>query len=324
MYYNILYMNNLLKIAENINIEENFQGRFVMGEDLSAYTTFKVGGIATVFAEPENERSLIFVLEYLSKNDLPSFILGGGSNIVFSDDEITCVVISLRKMNSISLSEDRLLLRCQAGTPISKITEFCEENEMSGLENFAGLPGSIGGAAFMNARCYEKSISDVLHSVSYIDVDESGKISVQKYFFDDKDWDYKKSPFQNTDRVIVEVELNVSKGVKSEILEKNSFYISDREKKGHFKYPSAGSVFKNNRSFGKPTGQILDELNFKGLTHGGAQVAPWHGNFIINTGKATAREIQCLTQAIIEIVAEKKGFVLEPEILFINSGICRY
>ena len=210
-------MNNLLKIAENINTDIFFAGTVLYDEDLSKYTTFKIGGKATVFVVPNNAESLLRVFEILAENRMPSFVIGGGSNVVISDKGLDCVVISTSKLNNIEICEgsekaNSLLLTCGAGTTIKNITEFCQEHELSGMENFAGLPGSVGGAIFMNARCYEKSISDVVRKVKYIDLDSNGNLVILEYIFNLDDWDYKKSPFQNSDKIIISASFVVSKG----------------------------------------------------------------------------------------------------------------
>ena len=208
------------------------------------------------------------------------------------------------------------LLICGAGCTFEKITDFCIKNEISGLENFAGLPGTTGGATFMNARCYEVSISDVLSSVKYIDLSD---FTEKTYSVDLSEWDYKKSPFQSGDKIITQVNFNVKKGISKEIEEKSLSFIKDRENKGHFKFPSAGSVFKNNRNFGKPSGKIIDEVGLRGFSVGQAQVAPWHGNFIINNGNATASDVRNLVEIIQEKVLKETGFMLECEIIFTDK-----
>ena len=328
LLYTKFNMNNLRNIAENINSSEVFKGSIKYDEPLKKYTTFKVGGKARIFVEPEDFESLKFLLAELSKEKIPSFILGGGSNLVPQDEDLECFVVSTKKLCKISCQKDKdsVVIFAESGATIKSITEFCIENNLSGLENFAGLPGSIGGACYMNARCYETSFSDVVLSVKYLDFEDNKDFSIpviKEYFFDIDDWDYKKSPFQDTKRVILEVLLRGKIGEKTEIQEKSSHYIEDRETKGHFKFPSAGSVFKNNRDFGKPSGKIVDECGLRGNAVGGAQIAPWHGNFIINKEKATAQDIKTLVENTKKAVAEKTGFNLECEILFVDGGIVR-
>lgn len=319
-------MNNLRNIAENINSSEFFKGVIKFEEPLRNYTTFKVGGKARVFAEPENAESLQFLLAELSREKVPSFILGGGSNLVPQDEDLECFVISTKKLCNISYENGMIF--AESGASIKSITDFCVANSLSGLENFGGLPGSVGGACYMNARCYETSFSDVLISVKYLDfeIDEKTGYSipvVKDYFFDIEDWDYKKSPFQNTKKVILQVALRVKAGNQAEIKEKSEHFVKDREEKGHFKFPSAGSVFKNNRDFGKPSGKIIDECGLRGNAVGDAQIAPWHGNFIINRENASATDIRTLVENTKKTVSEKTGFNLECEILFVDGGIVR-
>ncbi len=304
-------MNNLLKNSLNFNIDTSYNGIFLKNEPLKDKTTFKIGGNAAFFAQPSDVESLIFLLQEAKNLNVPIFILGGGSNLVISDDGLDALVISTLGLNFCKHDSD--ILSCGAGCTFEKITQFCIENSISGLENFAGLPGTTGGAVFMNARCYEVSVSDVLHSVKYID---STDYSVKTYEFNLNDWDYKKSPFQNTKNIVIEVNFNVKKGDKTLIAKKSASFIKDREEKGHFKFPSAGSVFKNNRNFGKPSGKIIDEAGLRGISVGDAQVAPWHGNFIINNGNASANDVFNLVKNIQQKVEEKTGFFLECEIIF--------
>ncbi|AEE16885.1 UDP-N-acetylmuramate dehydrogenase [Treponema brennaborense] len=213
------------------------------------------------------------------------------------------------------------LLRCGAGCTVERVTAFCAEHSLGGLENFAGLPGTVGGAVYMNARCYDRSISDVLRRVSYLDC-SSVQPKLCCYEMNGADWDYKKSPFQGQlgTSVIVGAEFAVTRLSAADAAasaKKAASYVADRREKGHFRFPSAGSVFKNNRAFGKPSGAIIDEAGLRGYRIGGAQVAPWHGNFIINTGGATADDIRSLVSYVIRTVHDKTGFTLEPEIVFI-------
>ena len=320
-------MNTLRKIEENFN--KNI--KILYEEPMSSHTTFKVGGKAAAFIEPESIEVLEQLVSFLKAEKQRFFVLGGGSNLVVSDDGIDAAVICTRSINQIELlpqeaqdtdteqsqQHGTLLLRCAAGTLMDDIAAFCEANSISGLETFSGLPGTIGGAVYMNARCYERSISDVLECVRWINT-STGKTEL--YSFNASDWAYKKSPFQNSGNIILEATLKCSRGNADQIKAENRRYVEDRKNKGHFKFPSAGSVFKNNHDFGSPSGKIIDEAGLRGFSIGGAQVAPWHGNFIINTGTATAKDIHDLVLYITETVKLKTGFELEPEIIFTGRG----
>ena len=259
----------------------------------------------------------MFVLNELHALKLPVFILGGGSNLVVSDKGIEGCTLSVAALKDIRF--DGVCLHCQAGTSFDEILDFCILQGLGGLENFAGLPGSAGGAVYMNARCYEKSISDVLAGAEYL----CGTKAQDKkhYGMNEADWDYKKSPFMamhgsGAQPLILSVSFKVYRDEPARIKQKCAEYMEDRERKGHFRYPSAGSVFKNNRAFGKPSGQIIDEAGLRAFRIGDAQIAPWHGNFIVNLGNASADNIKELTAQIRTEVKKKNGFELECEIIF--------
>jgi UDP-N-acetylmuramate dehydrogenase len=164
----------------------------------------------------------------------------------------------------------------------------------------------------MNARCYERSVSDLLAETGILD--ES--LRPLTLPFEAAGFGYKKSPFQNRDVLILAAGFTLSPRPRGEIYREMADHRRDREEKGHYRFPSAGSAFKNNRAFGKPTGMIIDELGLRGFTLGGATVAPFHGNIIINTGTAAAADIRALTEELIRRVRAARGITLEPEILF--------
>lgn len=300
-----------------------FKGSIRYDEPMSLHTTFKIGGPAAVFLEPDTIECLQLVCKSLDEKQVPFFMIGAGSNLVVSDCGLDCVVISTQKISFIEeqrntdtdSKEDSLQVRCGAGISMDDAAKWCAGKGLMGLEAFAGLPGTAGGALFMNARCYGVSVSDVLASAEYLDSNDG--YSLKRYCFTAGEWDYKKSPFQDSSKILVSANFRVKPGKAGEIAAECNEHIQDREKKGHFSYPSAGSVFKNNRAFGKPSGQIVDEAGLRGLQIGGAQIAPWHGNFIINTGSATADDVRQLVDYVISAVKAKTGFTLESEIIFV-------
>ncbi len=317
-------MINLQNTAKNVKKMENFQGEILFSEPMSKHTTFEIGGDAQAFAIPENEQSFLLLLDYVQQNKIPYFILGGGSNIVVSDLGIEGFVISTEKLSSIEIIHNTdlsITVRCGAGCTIESIIEFCIENELSGLETFAGLPGTVGGALFMNARCYDKSISDVLANATF--VSSNNFLHIEQYIMNNDDWDYKLSPFQSKSplSIILSADFKVEKGCQSSIREKCDYYTNDRKSKGHFSHPCAGSVFKNNRNFGKASGQIIDSAGLKGFSIGNAQIAPWHGNLIINLGGASADNIREIVAHVQNVVQESTGKRLECEILFVGKFV---
>ncbi len=329
-------MNDYQIIKEILKNHDAFKGDILENEPLGPKTTFKIGGPAELFIAPENFYSFQIALEALLKNNVRFFIMGGGSNIVFADEGFKGAVISTCNFNDtayyppsnispqfgkITLQKNEVLITCFSGTPMAAFVNFCTENSISGVEEFAGLPGTVGGAVYMNARCFDKSISDVIFSVSYQDYSDS-KIKLHQELFNPKEWAYKKSPYQTGKKFITTATFRLIQKNASEqekIKQECKKYIAERVDKGHFKFPSAGSVFKNNRDFGKPSGMIIDEAGLRGLTCGGAKVADFHGNFIINTGNATAQDVKTLVEQVQNKVHQKFGFSLEPEIIFIDN-----
>ena len=306
-------MTSIRETAEKFNTDD-FKGRLLFSETMANHTTFRIGGPAPLFIEPFDVPSLRFTLSVLKADGVPYFVLGGGSNIVVSDAGFEGAVISMCRIDRIEASGE--YVACGAGASVSSLVSFCTERALSGLETFAGLPGSAGGAVYMNAKCFDVSVSDILSEVRYIDC---ASLEEKTYRFEPADWDYKISPFQNAGRIVTRAVFKthkLSEDKKADIAERCKAYVAERRAKGHFKFPSAGSVFKNNRAFGKPSGKIIDEAGLKGVRSGGAQVAPWHGNFIVNTGGATAEDVRSLVELVVETVRKKTGFALECEILF--------
>jgi UDP-N-acetylmuramate dehydrogenase len=305
-----------------------FSGVAVFSEPMSAHTTFKIGGPAELYIRPDAGCFVPYVgaLLGLARGEgVPVFILGGGANLLVADSGIRGIVLDTGSWSGgVVAAADggaepvagaAVEVRFRSGTLTDEAVRWAAAGGLSGLEYFAGLPGTVGGAVWMNARCYESSVSDVLASVTFLD-ERLETVTVRA---DPADFAYKKSPFQGRDTVILEAAMLLRAGDIAHIANKTAARRAEREEKGHFRYPSAGSVFKNNRDFGMPSGKIIDELGLRGFREGGAQIAPWHGNFIINTGGATADDVQRLIALIQEKAMRTFGFALEPEIISIGG-----
>lgn len=298
-------MNTVREIAKKINAIET-----ITDADMKSRTTFRTGGNADLLILPANVGELQTVLRLLKAEKSPFFLLGGGANLLVSDDGIREPVISLEKMKRIAVEGERI--RAEAGARVESVVQAAAENELTGCEFLHRLPGTVGGAVRMNARCYEHSICEILEEIIYLDVNQK----VCRRTPDDGGFAYKQSPFQNNDTVVTEAVFCLKKGNRASIKAEMNAVESDREQKGHFRFPCAGSVFKNDRRFGKPSGVLIDEAGLRGLNEGGAQVAPFHGNIIINTGTATSTEIRHLTECVQATVFNRCGCFLEPEIVF--------
>jgi UDP-N-acetylmuramate dehydrogenase len=308
-------VGDVYEMALGVAAAVRFRGEIRRDEPMAGHTSFKVGGPAEVWARPEAECFLDFAAALMEKTrelHIPLFILGGGANLVAADRGIRGVVLDTTGWTGWDFDKEALSMRVRAGTPVDRAAEAAAELGWGGLEFLAGLPGSIGGAVWMNARCYEKQVSDVLLGTELLDESLRRQWVPRR----EEEFGYKQSPFQGRDALILAAEFRLEKRAVETIREEMAGFRKDREAKGHYRFPSAGSVFKNNRLFGKPTGKIIDELGLRGLRVGGAQVAPWHGNIIVNTGGATASDILRLTEMLEERVKQETGFDLEREIIF--------
>jgi UDP-N-acetylmuramate dehydrogenase len=309
-------MLTLQQFIEKINSRTGFTGLLAYDEPMAWHTTFRVGGPADLFIRPEGDTFPAYAAplrEAARREGIPLFVLGGGANIVVPDRGIRGIVLDSGGWRGAAAEGSGLLVR--SGTPVDDAVEAAAAAGLGGLEFLAGMPGTMGGAVWMNARCYGTSLSDVLTETEILD-ESGGRLWVPAR---PEDFGYKKSPFQNRQALILQARLALAPRPEREIRREMEERRRDREAKGHYRFPSAGSAFKNNRDFGKPTGKIIDELGLRGLAVGGAQVAPWHGNIIINTGGALAQDIRALVDEVAARVQAAAGFTLEPEILFVGE-----
>jgi UDP-N-acetylmuramate dehydrogenase len=284
-------------------------------ESLARHTSFCIGGPADVFLTPRSSEELLQCLRVVRSQDLPYFLLGGGTNILVSDRGVRGVVIHTEGLASIKISGTRVV--AEAGASVEDVCKAAAAASLSGLEFIFGMPGTIGGALWMNARCYDGSISDVLLQAEVI-TDDAGLKTVHHAA---ADYGYKRSPFQQMKGCILEVHLQLQSGDREEIESRMAVNYADRVAKGHFTAPSAGSLFKNNRDFGAPTGLIIDQLGLRGTVSGGAAIAPFHGNIFINQNNASAADVLALIRLAIETAKREKGILLEPEVRLVGEWL---
>ncbi|GHU13320.1 UDP-N-acetylenolpyruvoylglucosamine reductase [Spirochaetia bacterium] len=295
---------------------------------MSEHSTFRTGGPADLWIRPEGDTFSEYsgaLIQAARNENIPAFVLGGGANIVVADEGLRGLVLDTGGWAgpeaSVIIARDvpGNAVFFRSGMRVEDAVEYAASRGLSGLEFLAGMPGSIGGALWMNARCYGKSVSDVLIGAEILNL--SGEKPLRQFVpYRETDYSYKKSSFQTMDALVLGGRFAMTERPEAEIRREMEEHRRDREKKGHYRYPSAGSVFKNNREFGAPTGKIIDDLGLNGLTLGDAQVAPWHGNIIINRGNARAADIKALTELVKEKVRAARGLELECEILFV--GFC--
>ncbi|WP_337471818.1 UDP-N-acetylmuramate dehydrogenase [Mitsuokella jalaludinii] len=288
--------------------------RFRLDEPMKLHTTFKIGGPADCLIFPASMEETEKVLALVSEYKLPLTILGNGSNVLVQDKGIRGVVVKFaRPMAKIRHEGTRII--AGAGALLKDVSEAAAQSSLTGLEFACGIPGSIGGAIFMNAGAYDGEMKNVADTVRT--VDREGRIHT--YSRDEFDLGYRHSRFQDNGEAIVEVELCLEPGDSKAIRAKMDDFTQRRESKQPLEMPSAGSTFK--RPKGYFAGTLIQETGLKGLQVGGAQVSTKHAGFVVNaTGNATAADVRGLIHEVQQRVYEKHGVMLHPEVRIIGDA----
>lgn len=282
--------------------------KYAENEPMTKHTTFKVGGNAAVMVFPESEESAAEIVKCCSRLGIRLVVIGNGSNLLVSDDGINaCVMCFSNEFSQIKLIDDEIVF-AQSGASLMKLCRFALENRLSGLEFAYGIPGSCGGAAFMNAGAYGGEMKDVLYKCSHID--KNGTFGFLQG--DDMKLSYRHSAYYDNNAVITGIFLKLKKGNYEEIKAKMDDFLQRRKDKQPLEYPSAGSTFK--RPQGYFAGALIEECGLKGKTVGGAQVSEKHAGFVINKGNATCSDILNLCRICSETVMKEKGVKLDMEI----------
>lgn len=276
-------------------------------EPLRKYTTFRIGGSCRALVEISSPAVLQELVRFCNAHHMRWTVLGNGSNVLASDAGYDGVVFLIgRQLSSVELCGNGLV-RCQAGAMLMSVAKMALEESLSGMECLAGIPGTIGGALYMNAGAYGGEMADVVVSAEYLDEDGLLK-TVSK---DAMDLSYRHSMFSGTNRIITGVTLQLHSGTYDAIKTEMEGYLSQRRAKQPLELPSAGSTFK--RPVGSYASFLIDQCGLKGASVGDAQVSTKHAGFVVNTGKATCKDVLELCDYVIETVKEKTGYQLELE-----------
>ena len=291
-------------LKTNTNIEE----KIIFDEPMKKHTSFKIGGTADQFIKVTNEEELKEAIKYAKDKNLKITIIGNGSNLLVLDKGIRGLVIKI----------DIQKLEIERKEKYAEITVGSGYKTMAfGIkmlnEELSGIPGTIGGAIFMNAGAYGKEIKDINISTKCMDYDgEIFELSNKE-----QEFEYRSSVFNKKDYIILETKLRLEYGKKEEIKKKMDEYLSSRKEKQPIEYPSAGSTFK--RQEGVITAKLIDECGLKGFQIGGAKVSEKHAGFVINSDNATAKDVIDLIKYIKEKVNEKYGIKIKEEIRIVGE-----
>ena len=280
---------------------------------MKKYTSFKCGGNASVLVIPDCVDSLKKIIDFCNSQNTKPFIIGIGSNLLVTDNGINGVVIKIGSDISKIELLDETTIRCEAGASLKSLCMFALENSLSGLEFAYGIPGTLGGAVYMNAGAYGGEMKDVLVSTTHIDLDGN----IGELFQEDLNLRYRGSAYTDNNYTIVSAVMKLKKADKKDIKEAMDDKLQKRNENQPLEYGSAGSTFK--RPTGYFAGALIEESGLKGYTVGGAQVSEKHAGFVINKNNATATDVINLIRYVQKIVFEKHGVMLETEVKIIGE-----
>lgn len=304
---------NTDKIFETFSLRAKELGCAVhINEPLSRHTSFRTGGNCRVLIEPLNCEQLEKTLALAKESNIPFIILGNGTNVLAPDDTLEKAVIKIGDaMSEISLEGDDTVC-CTAGTKLITLCRFALEHSLSGLEFAYGIPGTCGGAVFMNAGAYGGEIKDVLTEATHITPD----LRVETVNASELGLSYRHSSYKENGCIISGAKFKLKKADKSEIKTAMDDFLSRRKDKQPLEYASAGSTFK--RPEGHFAGALIEQCGLKGASVGGAQVSEKHAGFVINKGGASSKDITDLIALVKNKVKSETGVELEPEVIILR------
>ena len=279
--------------------------------DLAPHSTFKIGGKADLIVKVQTKEALAEVLRFVHSEGIKYAVIGNGSNILFSDNRYDGVIILTTGMTALTCDDNIIEVEC--GYSLTALASRAQKMSLTGLEFAYGIPGSVGGAVFMNAGAYDGEIKNVVTKTYYYDVKND---TFGEFTGDENKFGYRESVYQEKDGlVILGARFELEKGDGEKIFEKMQGFMRARSEKQPLEYPSAGSTFK--RAPGYFTAKLIDDAGLKGYSVGGAQVSEKHAGFVINKGGASANDVKRLIADIQEAVYKNSGVEIKCEMHFI-------
>ena len=284
------------------------EGAVLVDEPMSAHTTFRVGGPADVLVMPGSPKEASQVISLVRDGGYPLYIMGRGSNLLVADEGLRGIVVQLASnLSDISIGDGGVVV-AQAGASNAKIAAMARDAGLSGYEFAAGIPGSVGGAAIMNAGAYDGEFKDVAVEVTCLD-QQGALVSLSP---EQAEWGYRTSAIDRLGLIVLEVRLQLQPGDPSAIQERMDDLAMRRQTKQPLDKPSAGSTFK--RPPGLFAGKLIQDAGMQGYQVGGAQVSTKHAGFVVNVGGATAHDVLQVIQDVQAVVFEREGVQLQPEV----------
>ena len=296
----------MLNIEELTGLCSELGCRITPECSLREYITFRFGGTCRALISVNSAESAAKLLRYVRDNSIRFGILGRGSNVIVPDDGFDGVIL-LFGSDFAHIETNGNKMKCEAGALLASACVHAQQSGLTGMENLFGIPGTVGGALYMNAGAYGSEIKDIVISAEYIDLD--GTIKTMNS--EEMDLSYRHSTFSESGQVITSVTLELAEGNPDAIKEAMTECMAKRSSKQPLEYPSAGSTFK--RPEGNYASLLIDQCGLKGLTCGGAMVSEKHSGFVINKGYATCADVLELCDKVKNIVKEKTGYILELE-----------
>jgi len=282
--------------------------------NLSSYTTIKVGGVAEYFAEPRNLDEFSYLIKWANLNKQRCQIIGAGSNLLINNIFIKGLVLCTKKLKSLKIEPYSGIVEAEAGVMLPTLSNSLAKNRLQGGEWAIGIPGTLGGAIYMNACTGNLSLAKNLISVKVINNKTNEELEIERK---EINFEYRFSSFQKNDLTIISARLHFEPNGNLEQLiqtTKNNLKLKTETQPYH--QPSFGSVFKNPEN--NFAAKLIDEMGLKGFKIGDAQISTIHSNFIINTSSASSKDIYELITVILQKVLQKKGIYLQPEVRMVG------
>lgn len=300
-------VDSICKITNKENV--------LVNENMRNHTTFKVGGPADIFVKPKDKKEAAEIVRLLLENKIPYYVIGNGSNLLVSDKGYRgCIICMSEGMDFIEIDDN--IITAGAGAILSKVCNMAMESSLSGLVFASGIPGSVGGAIYMNAGAYGGEMKDVVKEVELLN-SATGEIKIVPGA--DMGFAYRTSIVKNSPYIVLSAKFELMSADREEIKSQMNELSAKRREKQPLEYPSAGSTFK--RPEGYFAGKLIEDANLKGYRVGGACVSQKHSGFVVNDNNATCEDIITLIRDVRRIVNEKFGVLLEPEVCMLGEGI---